>query len=274
MKFSIITPSFNQCSYLRRTMRSILGQQGAFDLEWIVMDGASTDGTVQLLRGASDPRIIWQSQKDAGQSDALNKGLHLATGDIIGWLNSDDLYTSDALSTVAGALLAHPSAQWVVGRCGIIDQDDRPIRPSITRYKNRLLDRYSRRRLLGGENPISQPAVFWRRSFGQAVGGLDASLHHAMDYDLWLRMSRQADPLILPHDLALFRIHPSSKSGTQTAQRFAEQYAVARRYFDGDSLVHLCHWFNVQKIIWGYRFIACAEKMKWGSSSAPANLEN
>ncbi len=259
MKFSIITPSFNQCRYLKRTMDSILNQEGAFELEWIVMDGGSTDGTLELLRDRSDPRILWQSEKDKGQSDALNKGLARAGGELIGWLNSDDLYTPGALAAVAEAFQRHSDAQWLVGRCGIVDQEDRPIRHGITRYKNRLLDRYTRRRLLAGNNPISQPAVFWRRSFGQQAGPLDVTLHHAMDYDLWLRMSQLAEPLILKRELSLFRVHSTSKSGTQTAERFAEQYAVAHRYFGNDRAAHLWHQFNRLKIVWGYRVVGWLE---------------
>lgn len=90
-----------------------------------------------------------------------------------------------------------------------------------------------------------------------------------MDYDLWLRMSRQADPLILQQELSLFRIHPSSKSGTQTAERFAEQYAVARRYFNGRHSTRFLHWFNTQKIIWAYRLIAYAEKLSKKNGTGP-----
>jgi glycosyltransferase involved in cell wall biosynthesis len=254
MKISIITPSYNQAPYLRQTMASILSQTGDFDLEWLVIDGGSTDGTVELLEGTSDPRLTWISEKDAGQADAVNKGLARADGDLIGWLNSDDLYTSGALAAVAAAFAEHPGIAWLAGRCAIIDEHNRVIRQSITRYKNEQLKRYSYRRLLV-ENPISQPAVFWRRAFGNHVGKLDVSLHHAMDYDLWLRMARRMDPFVLPQTLALFRIHPASKSGTQTAERFAEQYQVASRYFP-DRGTRMRHWLNNQKIVWAYRALS------------------
>jgi glycosyltransferase involved in cell wall biosynthesis len=262
MKFSIITPSFNQVRFLRQTMQSILSQEGDFELQWIVMDGGSTDGSVELLMQSarSDPRIVWTSEKDAGQSDAINKGLSKADGQVIGWLNSDDLYAPRTLAAVADAFQQHPDAQWLAGRCGIIDQEGGRIRESITSYKNRLLERCTHRRLLGGENPISQPAVFWRRAFGQRVGPLDVTLHHAMDYDFWLRMSRISEPLILRRELSLFRIHATSKSGTQTAERFAEQYAVAGRYFAGDRTARAWHWFNRRKIVWGYRVVGWREK--------------
>ncbi len=254
MKISIITPSYNQSRYLRQTMHCVLSQAGDFDLEWLVIDGGSTDGTVELLRSCPDPRLKWISEKDNGQSDAVNKGLARATGDIIGWINSDDLYTSGALAAVARAFTQHPGIAWLAGRCAIIDGNNRVIRPGITRYKNNQLKRYGYRRLLI-QNPFSQPAVFWRRGFGEGVGPLDVSLHHAMDYDLWLRMARRADPFLLPKTLALFRIHATSKSGTQTAERFAEQYHAAAPHIH-DRRTRLAHWLNNQKIIWAYRALA------------------
>jgi glycosyltransferase involved in cell wall biosynthesis len=254
VKISIVTPSFNQCTFLRRTMDSILSQQGDFDLEWVVVDGGSTDGTLDLLRSAADPRLRWTSGPDSGQSHAINKGLDSVSGDVVAWLNSDDLYTPGALASVADAFSAHPDAHWLVGRCDIIDAADRVIRPGVTRYKNHLLSRYSYRSLLR-QNCISQPAVFWRASFGKRIGGPDESLHYTMDYDLWLRMARAAEPLILDRVLAQFRIHDQSKSGQVNRGQFDEQYRVASRYFDGDTASRLAHRFHVEKIVWAYRLM-------------------
>jgi glycosyltransferase involved in cell wall biosynthesis len=254
MKISIVTPSFNQCAFLRRTMASILGQAGPFDLEWLVIDGGSTDGTLDLLRSISDPRVRWISEPDRGQSHAINKGLALAGGDVVAWLNSDDLYADGALAAVARAFEGNPDAQWIIGRCDIIDEHDRPIRPRITRYKDRQLRRYGYRRLLR-ENFISQPAVFWRREFGAQVGPLDESLHWTMDYDLWLRMGRLSPPLILNDEqpLARFRLHSQSKSGQVDRRQFDEGYAVALRYLDGDWMSRWAHRLNVEKIVAAYR---------------------
>ena len=251
MKLSIITPSLNQCDYLRHTTRTILDQPHPPELEWIVIDGGSTDGTINLLRSINDPRLKWVSEPDRGQSDAVNKGLAQATGDIVGWLNSDDLYTTGALAAVAEAMTNNPQAQWLVGRCGIINDVDQPIRATVTRYKNRSLRRYSYRRLLR-ENFISQPAVFWRRTFGQQVGPLDLSLYYTMDYDFWLRMGRCCQPLVLPDQLASFRLHPTSKSGLTDRRQFDEQFRVACRYTH-DSVTRGLHRFNVEKIVWSYR---------------------
>ena len=253
MKLSIITPSFNGRRFLEQTSRSILSQRGDFELEWIVVDGGSTDGTIEFLHTFdTDPRVRWTREKDRGQSDAINKGMERATGDVVAWLNTDDLYTSGTLAAVADAFAQNANTQWLVGRYEIIDAAGRVIRPSVARYKERSLRRYTYRALLR-ENFISQPAVFWRRDFGRAVGPLDESLHYTMDYDLWLRMGRAAPPLFLDRVLAQFRLHETSKTGQVNREQFDEQYRVACRYVGDDRLSRWVHRFNVEKIVWAYR---------------------
>jgi hypothetical protein len=127
----------------------------------------------------------------------------------------------------------------------------------VVRYKERRLRRYSYRGLLR-ENFIPQPAVFWRRDFGAEVGPLDESLHWTMDYDLWLRMGRRCDPLVIDALLARFRLHEASKSGDFNRRQFDEGYEVARRYFGGDWQSRLAHRFNVEKIVWAYRVMRWA----------------
>ncbi len=252
MRVSIVTPSFNQAKFLALTAQNVLSQSGDFDLKWIVIDGGSNDGTIELLRSLNDPRLTWVSEKDRGQAHALNKGLQVADGEVIGWLNSDDLYLPDTLQTVVDALHSDARAQWIVGSYQIIDESGKQIRPSIARYKERALKNYRFRSLLR-ENFISQPAVFWRSDFGRQIGAADESLHWTMDYDLWLRMGRKCDPLIIPRPLAQFRIHGSSKSGKVDRRQFDEQYQVAGRYFDGDWVSRIVHRMNVEKIVWSYR---------------------
>lgn len=254
MKISVITPSFNQGAFLQRTAGSILNQQGEFDLQWIIIDGGSTDQTLDFLASLNDARVHWISQPDRGQAHAINKGLAMATGDVVAWLNSDDLYAPGALAIVTDAFNAHPQRQWLAGRCQMIDADDQAIRSWVTRYKDRSLARYTYRRLLR-ENFISQPAVFWRNSFGQQVGQLDESLHWTMDYDLWLRMGRAAAPLIIENYLAYFRLHQASKSGQVDRRQFDEGYQVARRYLDQDRISRWVHRFNVEKIVLAYRLM-------------------
>ena len=255
MKLSIVTPSFNGRRYLEQTSRSILSQTGDFDLEWIVVDGGSTDGTIELLGAlSSDPRVRWISGPDRGQSHAINKGMEMSSGDVVAWLNTDDLYTPGALAAVANGFSQNPAAQWLVGRYEIIDAEGRVIRGPVARYKGRSLRRYSYRALLR-ENFISQPAVFWRRDFGRRVGPLDESLHYTMDYDLWLRMGREAPPMFLDKVLAQFRLHESSKTGQVNREQFDEQYRVACRYVGSDTVSRWVHRFNVEKIVWAYRLM-------------------
>jgi glycosyltransferase involved in cell wall biosynthesis len=252
VKLSIVTPSLNGRRFLERTARSILSQSGNFELEWLVIDGGSTDGTVEFLQGLGDPRVRCLSEGDRGQSHAINKGLALAAGDVVAWLNTDDVYAPGALAAVAEAFASNPAARWLVGRYEVIDESDRPMRSGVVRYKERWLRRYSYRALLR-ENFISQPAVFWRREFGREVGPLDESLHWTMDYDLWLRMGRRAAPVFLDRVLARFRLHPASKTGAVDRRQFDEQYAVACRYLDDDRMSRLVHRLNVEKIVWAYR---------------------
>lgn len=260
LKISIVTPSFNQGAFLARTADSILSQTGAFDLQWIVMDACSTDGTVELLErlSRSDPRLTFTSERDRGQSHAINKGMSQADGDIVAWLNADDLYAPGALAAVTAAFERNPAAQWLVGRYDIIDAVDQPIRPAIVRYKQRRLERYAYRTLLR-ENFIPQPAVFWRRAFGEAVGPLDESLHWTMDYDLWLRMGQRSDPLLLDALLARFRLHDTSKSGDFDRRQFDEGYEVAQRYVGDDRISRVAHRINVEKIVWAYRLMRLAK---------------
>ncbi len=273
MRIWIVTPSLDQGPYLRQTLDSVALQAGPFSLRHVVVDGGSTDGSVDLLRSAADPRLSWTSGPDAGQSDAVNKGLAVvdmagsgatsASGgadagadDVVGWLNSDDFYLPGALAAVA-ATFADPAVSWAVGRYRVVDDAGRAVRRSVVRYKERLLRRYSYRRLLR-ENFIAQPAVFWRASFGRKVGPLDVSLHYTMDYDRWLRMGRAADPVVIDRELAAFRIHPASKTGRITRAQFDEGYAVAARHAAGDRASLLVHRFNVEKIVWAYRLMQVA----------------
>ena len=253
LRFSIITPSFNQRQFIEQTGQSILTQIGNFDLTWHVIDGGSTDGTIDYLQSLGDPRIRWISEKDAGQADAVNKGLAIADGDIIGWLNSDDVYAPHALEKVRNAF-TDERVQWVVGRYAIVDERGNPIRSAIARYKEWFLSHYTYGRLLR-ENFIAQPAVFWRREFGQHAGRLDVNLHYTMDYDLWLRMGKLANPKIRNDVISHFRIHGQSKSGQVNREQFDEGYRVAKRYCNGRPISRVMHRFNVEKIVWAYRVL-------------------
>jgi glycosyltransferase involved in cell wall biosynthesis len=252
-KISIITPSYNQASFLKETIESIKIQEVDFELEHIIVDGGSTDGSVEYLKTLGD-EVRWISEPDHGQADAVNKGIGMASGEIIGWLNSDDLYLQGALQTVSDYFHSHPVCRWAYGRCRIIDSAGKERWPWITGYKNARLKKFTYEKLLR-ENFISQPAVFFRKDLFEEAGRLSLDLHYAMDYDLWLRFGRISPAGVINKELASFRRHGSSKSETGFRDQFFEQYAVAKKY--GPSLFNrAAHRFNIFKIITSYRLIS------------------
>lgn len=258
MKISVVMPSFNQARFLGEAVRSVLDHKLADGVELVVLDACSTDGSAAYLRSINDPRLTWTSEADRGQSDAVNKGMRRVAGDVVTWLNSDDLYVAGALEKVARAFCARPEARWVVGRVIVVDEDGREFRRGVTRYKNRRLDRYTLRSLLV-QNFISQMGVFWRRDFGEEVAYpngdlLDPSLHYCMDYDLWLRFALRSEPVILDDTVACFRFYRGSKSGAVKREQFDEQYRVASRYTT-DPLIRLRHRASVEKIVAAYRLM-------------------
>jgi glycosyltransferase involved in cell wall biosynthesis len=226
VKISIVTPSFNQGQFIERTIQSIVEQRGEFELEYLVQDGGSTDQTLEILQ-RYEGKLSWNSERDGGQVDAINKGLRACSGDVIAWVNSDDVLQPGALQRVAKAF-NEPSVKWLHGRCDIIDENDRTIRHLISAYKHWCCNRYSYSRLLT-ENFLSQMTVFWRRSLMREVGMLDQDLDFAFDYDLWLRFAKVSDPLYIRESMASFRWYRSSKSGSLYRQQFAEDYLVAQR---------------------------------------------
>jgi len=252
MKISVIIPSFNQAGFIKQTLESILGQRTSYEPEIHVMDGGSTDGTIDILKSYGS-RIHWVSEKDKGQADAVNNGIKKATGDVIGWLNSDDLYEPDTLQTVMDHFSRNPDCQWLYGKCRIIDETGIEIMKGITSYKNLSLKRFRFSRLML-ENYISQPTVFFRKELFNKVGSLDTSLHYTMDYDLWLRFGREFPACVVNNYLASFRRHGESKSETGFKLQFKEEYEVFLRY-NPSSFSRLAHKFNMYKIIWAYRLI-------------------
>lgn len=259
MKLTIVTPSFNQAPFIERTIQSILSQDGA-EVEYIVMDGGSTDGTVEILERYSQ-RLRWTSEADNGQSDAINKGLRIATGDVVAFLNSDDTYAPGALASVAGYFGRHPDVMWAYGKCRIIDRDDREIRRPITWYKNVLLRKYSFRKLLA-ENFISQPATFWRRSLHDEIGYLNEDEHFVMDYEFWLRAGQRYRAGVIDRHLANFRMYDDSKSGSLSNPQFADELRVARAFSDGARWPMYLHRLNYYKIVGIYGAMAKVRQLR------------
>lgn len=253
MKFSIVTPSYNQAAFIERTIRSVLDQQGDFELEYLVVDGGSTDGTLQILERYRG-NLAWISERDAGQVDAIGKGFARTTGEVVAWLNSDDVYLPGALDAVARSM-EEPGARWCFGQCRVVDEEDREIRRAISWYKNRLSRRYSLRRLLT-KDFIPQPATFFRRDLLEEAGPLDPAYQYAMDYELWLRFARLADPVFIPRDLATFRWHSTSKSSRGYAAAAWEAFEAARRHAGPSQWLALVeHYLHVLSLVGGYRLL-------------------
>lgn len=245
-KISIITPSYNQAEFIERTIQSVLDQNYP-DLEYIVMDGGSTDGTIEILKKYNG-KIIWKSEKDNGQSDAINKGLKMATGDIVAYLNSDDTYEPGALKKVAEFFQKNPDKKWVYGKCKIIDKNDAEIRKPITWYKNFLLKKFSFAKLLS-ENFISQPATFWKRELLNEIGYFNEEEHFCMDYEYWLRIGQKYSAGVIPEYLANFRYYQNSKSGSVNKKQFQDELRIAKKYGRGKMLPILLHKINYYKIV-------------------------
>jgi glycosyltransferase involved in cell wall biosynthesis len=229
---TIITPSLNAAGTLAETLESVR-LQGYPGLEHIVVDGGSTDGTLEILEAAPDIRFV--SEPDRGLSHALNKGIAMASGEVVGELNADDVYEPGALRAVGEAFRDHPSAAWLTGYCRIIDGDGVEIRRAITVYKNALLRCYSAGLYLT-HNFISAPATFFRRGTLDAVGGFDERYSISVDYDLQLRIAREHDPLILRRYLASFRMFEGTLSMSGFETQFREHAEQARRHGDGHRL--------------------------------------
>lgn len=225
LKVSIITPSFNQAEFLEETILSVLRQDYP-NLEYWIIDGGSTDGSLEIIRKYEDRLAGWISEKDRGQTDAINKGFARATGDILAWLNSDDTYQPGAVAQAVRLLEDHPGWGMVYGDTQFINEKGNVIGKfpaSQTDYD----------KLRQGYVHIPQQAAFFRANLWKDVGPLDPTFYFAMDYDLWVRLAEQA-PLVYVRQLwASFRLHGNAKTIAADDRCWPEMLRV--HYRDGGS---------------------------------------
>jgi glycosyltransferase involved in cell wall biosynthesis len=249
--FSVITPSFNQGAYIEQTIQSVLCQD-CERIEHIVIDGGSTDSTVDILRRY--PHLIWVSEKDRGQADALNKGLALARGDIIGWVNSDDYYRPNIFGSVA-AHFRDSDAQWLVGNLAdVFDDGSRAVfrsSPGIT-YDALLRD----------PDIVRQPATFFRKEALMSLGGWNAERYMVMDYDLWIRFAKISPPAMVDEDWAYFRNHAAQKTGQANLLRHSAEIAAVLRSEKAAWRLIAAH--RIRKAWYRTKGLAKARLIDWG----------
>lgn len=226
--FSVITPSYNQGRFVERTIRSVLEQQaGAF--EHLVIDGGSDDGTVDVLKRFA--HLKWVSRADSGKTSAINEGFARATGDIIAWINSDDLYTPGTFKRVADFFAQNPGAEAVIGRASVIDAEGKRLfdqkEPSAAGFTHQGIIRFWK------HGTLPQSSLFFKRSLLSRIGNLDESIWSYMDFDWMLRLSRATRIHRIDQTLSLIRAHASSDTILNIASGvfYDSLLAISKRYW-------------------------------------------
>jgi glycosyltransferase involved in cell wall biosynthesis len=221
-RISVVTPSYNQGHYLEETINSVLGQ-GYPNLEYIIIDGGSTDHSVEVIRKYAKYLRYWVSERDEGQAQAINKGFARAEGEILGWLNSDDCYLPGTLSYVARQLTP-PQPQIVFGNCVHLTEGTNLVEGSHVKH-------FSQRYDLSLTDYIIQPSSFWTRSAWETVGPLNEAMHFAFDWEWFLRAKTAGVAFTaLDRYLSIYRIHPNHKTGTGGNKRQVEIRSLIERY--------------------------------------------
>jgi glycosyltransferase involved in cell wall biosynthesis len=220
-KVSIITPSFNQGQFLEDSIRSVL-EQDYPDIEYIIVDGGSKDNSLEIIRKYEDRLAWWVSEKDRGHADALNKGFARATGEILAWLNSDDIYFPGAVAEAISVLRSQPAVGMVYGDADLIDDAGETVGKFASRQT-------SYRQMLRGSVHIPQATTFFRANIWRQVGPLDLSLFFSFDYDLWVRISKVSQLLYVPKRWAKFRIHEAGKTIVNDDRCYPDMLRVLER---------------------------------------------
>ncbi len=225
-RISIVVCSYNQAPFIRETLESLINQQNVArdELEVIVIDGASNDGSVEIIESYKDKLSYFVSEPDRGQTHALNKGFALATGDVLGWLCSDDLLQSDAVRFVLDYFRAHPGVDFIYGDADEIGRNGELLKMRKETPFNWFIWAY------GGHNYINQSSAFWRRSLHEQVHGLDEAFNLVMDGDLWARFAERTRARHVSKILSSVRVYPQMKSQRLRTRAIEEQRRIYLRY--------------------------------------------
>jgi glycosyltransferase involved in cell wall biosynthesis len=250
---SIITPSLNQGAYIEENIKGVLKQEYP-NFEHIIIDGGSTDGTIDILRKYD--HLIWVSEKDSGQSEAINKGFKRANGEILAWLNSDDCYEANAFKIIAKALNKDEGKYFVFGDCNLIDEKGETIGFIKGKYKGQgsLIEYWK-------DAYIPQPSVFFHRDLLHEIGFVNESLHYAMDWDFWLRISEKYSLFYINKPLANFRIHGKQKTGGYEIFE-PELYEISKKYWGSKFSAKYWYYYLLSHNCRSFLMITKAYNMK------------
>lgn len=250
-KISVIIPSYNKSKFIAQTLNSIVNQNYP-NLEVIIQDGGSTDGTVEIIKRfvRKNTNVRWESKKDKGQLDAINKGFAKSTGEILTYINADDSYVKNAFKNIAKSFYEHPEAVWFAGRGVVIDSKGHEIAKLITWYKNMLLNLNSRFLLLT-TNYLMQPSVFITRDAYKKFGPFSGTAEFITEYDTWLKLSRIGMPFVVNETLSKFRISSSSITQRMTKRLLKEDEKIVTKYTDNFVVLFLHRLNNLGRILIG-----------------------
>ena len=243
-RVTIVTPSFNQAPFIERTILSVLNQDWP-DLEYIIIDGASTDGTPDIIRKYEKHLAYWVSEPDSGHAEAIAKGLRLSTGKYVNWLCSDDILLPGSVERMVRALESRPDAGIVYGGVVFIDEDDRATKvlsfPDVS-HRGFLYDRRTN---------IAQPSSLMRKATLLEAGGVDISLHYCIDYDIWIRLLKASTAVNLGDAvLSGYRLHTRSRTVGAYTNMALEKIKVNRRYTSDvlNKVIYAHYWYIVEDL--------------------------
>lgn len=252
-KISVVIPSFNKGKRIEETLKSIFKQKYP-NLEVIVMDGGSNDETLSILKKYKQrhkSQLIWVSKSDNGQLDAVNKGLRKATGDILTFINADDVYRDGVFDLVSDNFSKNPKSLWFAGKSIVINENGKEIAPFVTWYKNILfsLNKYN---FLLVANYLMQPSVFLTKNAYQKYGPFTGTKDFIMEYDLWLKIGNKEMPKIINKEISKFRIEKDTKTKTMSRKILKEDQKIVKKYTSNIFLLFAHSFHNILRVFVGY----------------------
>lgn len=249
-KISIVVPSLNKVKYIGSTLNSIFTQKYP-NLEVIIQDGASTDGSLEIIKqfARKHPHEIkWESKKDNGQLDAINKGLSKASSDILTYINADDIYEDDSFESVAKVYQENPRSLWFAGRGMVINKEGKEIAKYATSYKNYLLSQNSRLGLLV-TNYLMQPSVFFTKTAFEKYGPLIGIKRGVMEYAFWLKLSEFAMPVVMNKTLSAFRMSGENISSLYFRETLMADNQIVKKFTKNPLIIGLHKLHNVGRML-------------------------